>query len=194
MRITLAEGVRRGGCSVQRRSWKYGGKPTSPWAAPRAMWAQPPLRHAEVHLPYARRAPGLRICRRVRATSAASSPTRSARRGWRLSRKPAGVRAVGHRVGVLELRLHEPYGWWTARSAPTSFILVDPRMTPLGKGKPTCGCRCAELDLCLSLGWPEVDPRQRGVRRRVRAPLDERPFLWNPEKDGRTAKVEWFMK
>ena len=32
-------------------------------------------------------------------------------------------------------------------------ILVDPRMTPLGK-EPTCGCRCAWAPTCaLSLGW-----------------------------------------
>ena len=72
-------------------------------------------------------------------------------------------------------------------------ILVDPRMTPLGKEADVWLPLRVGTDLCLSLGWLKwiLDNEAYDdafVRRWTNA-----PFLWNPEKDGRTAKG-WFME
>ena len=72
-------------------------------------------------------------------------------------------------------------------------ILVDPRMTPLGKEADVWRPLRVGTDLCLSLGWLKwiLDNEAYDdafVRRWTNA-----PFLWNPEKDGRTAKG-WFME
>ena len=72
-------------------------------------------------------------------------------------------------------------------------ILVDPRMTPLGKEADLWLPLRVGTDLCLSLTWLKwiIDNEAYDdlfVRRWTNA-----PFLYNPEEGGRTAKG-WFME
>ncbi|MFR1640554.1 MAG: hypothetical protein ACLSVD_16245 [Eggerthellaceae bacterium] len=175
-------GVRRGGCQVQRDRGEYGGKPTSPWAALACVGAAAygtlkSIFPRRTHLAY-------EICKAPRHFGIQRD--RLAVDG--IGAGPSGVRAVGHRVGILN---YDPRTarWWTARNAPGTSWWIP--ATPLVKAD-VCAMRVG-TDLCLSLGWLKwiLDSKAYDdafVRRWTNA-----PFPWNPEKDGRTAKG-WFME
>ena len=156
-------GVRRGGCQVQgdRGEVRRGSQLRHGRNLARVGAAA--VRHAEVHLPHAERAPGLRDLQ-------GSAPLRR-----HLDRRDrlavdgggagaAGVRAVGHRVGVLELRLHEPYGGGLLAAR----LQAHPGGSPhdaAGQGSRRVAAAARGHRPVPVAGLAQVDPRQRGVRR-----------------------------
>ena len=175
-------GVRRGGCQVQRDRGEVRRGSQLRHGRHLACVGAAAVRHAEVHLPHAERAPGLRDLQ---------GPAPLRRHPHRRDRLavdgggagPSGVRAVGHRVGVLELRLHEPYGGGLLAAR----LQAHPGGSPhdaAGQGSRRVAAAARGHRPVPVAGLAQVDPRQRGVRRRVRAPLDERPVLVEP-REGR---------
>ncbi|RKI97240.1 twin-arginine translocation signal domain-containing protein [bacterium D16-34] len=67
-------------------------------------------------------------------------------------------------------------------------ILVDPRMTPLGKEADLWLPIRVGTDLCLSCGWLKWILDNDAYDRAFAERWTNGPFLWNPEEDGKTVK------
>jgi anaerobic selenocysteine-containing dehydrogenase len=67
-------------------------------------------------------------------------------------------------------------------------ILVDPRMTPLGKEADLWLPLRVGTDLCLSLGWLHWIVENEAYDVDFVERWTNGPFLWNPEADGKTEK------
>lgn len=108
VRISLADAFDEAGAKFNEIVEKYGGEANFAMGGTSRVWAQPPVRHVEVHLPDPERPPGVRDLQGPAPLRRYSDRRdRLALDGSRAG--SVGVRAVGHRCRVLQLRLHEPY-------------------------------------------------------------------------------------
>ena len=191
VRISLAEAFDEAGSKFKEIVEKYGGQSCFAMGGTSRVWAQPPY-----------------------GTLKSIFPTPNAHLAYEICKGPR------HFAGILTDEIGSPwmeveqeplvYVQWGTASEYSNYdsnnrtvvdcsqraykhILVDPRMTPLGKEADLWLPLRVGTDLCMSLAWNKwiVDNEAYDdlfVRRWTNA-----PFLWNPEKDGKTKKG-WFME
>ena len=191
VRITLAEAFDEAGAKFNEIVEKYGGEANFAMGGTSRVWAQPPYGTLKSIFPTPNAHLAYEICKGPRhfggiLTDEIGSPWMEVEQGplvyvqWGTASKYSNYDSTNRTVVDCSQRAYK-------------HILVDPRMTPLGKEADVWLPLRVGTDLCLSLGWLKwiLDNEAYDdafVRRWTNA-----PFLWNPEKDGRTAKG-WFME
>ena len=191
VRITLAEAFDEAGAKFNEIVEKYGGEANFAMGGTSRVWAQPPYGTLKSIFPTPNAHLAYEICKGPRhfggiLTDEIGSPWMEVEQGplvyvqWGTASEYSNYDSTNRTVVDCSQRAYK-------------HILVDPRMTPLGKEADVWLPLRVGTDLCLSLGWLKwiLDNEAYDdafVRRWTNA-----PFLWNPEKDGRTAKG-WFME
>ena len=191
VRITLAEAFDEAGAKFKEIVEKYGGEANFAMGGTSRVWAQPPYGTLKSIFPTPNAHLAYEICKGPRhfggiLTDEIGSPWMEVEQGplvyvqWGTASEYSNYDSTNRTVVDCSQRAYK-------------HILVDPRMTPLGKEADVWLPLRVGTDLCLSLGWLKwiLDNEAYDdafVRRWTNA-----PFLWNPEKDGRTAKG-WFME
>lgn len=191
VRITLAEAFDESGAKFKEIVEKYGGEANFAMGGTSRVWAQPPYGTLKSIFPTPNAHLAYEICKGPRhfggiLTDEIGSPWMEVEQGplvyvqWGTAAEYSNYDSTNRTVVDCSQRAYK-------------HILVDPRMTPLGKEADVWLPLRVGTDLCLALGWLKwiLDNEAYDdafVRRWTNA-----PFLWNPEEDGRTAKG-WFME
>ncbi len=186
VRITLAEAFDESGAKFNEIVEKYGGDANFAMGGTSRVWAQPPYGTLKSIFPTTNAHLAYEICKGPRhfggiLTDEIGSPWMEVEQGplvyvqWGTASEYSNYDSTNRTVVDCSQRSYK-------------HILVDPRMTPLGKEADLWLPLRVGTDLCLSLGWLKwiIDNDAYDdlfVRRWTNA-----PFLWNPEEDGRTAK------
>ncbi len=191
VRITLAEAFDEAGAKLNEIVEKYGGEANFAMGGTSRVWAQPPYGTLKSIFPTPNAHLAYEICKGPRhfagiLTDEIGSPWMEVEQGplvyvqWGTAAEYSNYDSTNRTVVDCSQRAYK-------------HILVDPRMTPLGKEADIWLPLRVGTDLCLSLTWLKwiIDNEAYDdlfVRRWTNA-----PFLWNPEEGGRTAKG-WFME
>ena len=191
VRVNFAEAMDEIGAKYNELIDKYGGKSIFSMGGTSRVWAQPPYGTLKSVFGTHNFHSAYEICKGPRhfggvLTDEKGSPWMEVEQGpivyvqWGTASEYSNYDSTNRTVVDCSQRAYK-------------HILVDPRMTPLGKEADVWLPLRVGTDLCLSLGWLKwiLDNEAYDdafVRRWTNA-----PFLWNPEKDGRTAKG-WFME
>ncbi len=185
-RVTLAEGFDIIGEKFNEIVEKYNGYANFSMGGTSRVWAQPPYGTLGSVFPTNNKHLAYEICKGPRhfggiLTDEIGSPWMEVEQGmlvylqWGTASEYSNYDSTNRTVVDCSQRAYK-------------HILVDPRMTPLGKEADIwCPLRVG-TDLCLSLCWNRwvVDNEAYDdyfVRRWTNG-----PFLWNPEEGGRTSK------
>lgn len=191
VRISLAEAFDEAGAKLDEITKKYGGESCFAMGGTSRVWAQPPYGTLKSIFPTPNAHLAYEICKGPRhfagiLTDEIGSPWMEVEQGplvyvqWGTAAEYSNYDSTNRTVVDCSQRAYK-------------HILVDPRMTPLGKEADLWLPLRVGTDLCLSLGWLKwiLDNEAYDdlfVRRWTNA-----PFLWNPEEGGRTVKG-WFME
>ncbi|MGN0038836.1 MAG: molybdopterin dinucleotide binding domain-containing protein [Coriobacteriales bacterium] len=191
IRISLAEAFDEAGAKFNEIVEKYGGDACFAMGGTSRVWAQPPYGTLKSIFPTTNAHLAYEICKGPRhfggqMTDEIGSPWMEVEQGplvyvqWGTASEYSNYDSNNRTVVDCSQRAYK-------------HILVDPRMTPLGKEADLWLPLRVGTDLCMSLGWNKwiVDNEAYDdlfVRRWTNA-----PFLWNPEKDGKTHKG-WFLE
>ena len=191
VRISLADAFDEAGAKLNEIVEKYGGEANFAMGGTSRVWAQPPYGTLKSIFPTPNAHLAYEICKGPRhfagiLTDEIGSPWMEVEQGplvyvqWGTAAEYSNYDSTNRTVVDCSQRAYK-------------HILVDPRMTPLGKEADLWLPLRVGTDLCLSLTWLKwiLDNEAYDdlfVRRWTNA-----PFLWNPEKDGRTKKG-WFQE
>lgn len=191
VRISLADAFDEAGAKFNEIVSKYGGEANFAMGGTSRVWAQPPYGTLKSIFPTPNAHLAYEICKGPRhfagiLTDEIGSPWMEVEQGplvyvqWGTAAEYSNYDSTNRTVVDCSQRAYK-------------HILVDPRMTPLGKEADLWLPLRVGTDLCLSLTWLKwiLDNEAYDdlfVRRWTNA-----PFLWNPEKDGRTKKG-WFQE
>ena len=191
VRISLADAFDEAGAKFNEIVEKYGGEANFAMGGTSRVWAQPPYGTLKSIFPTPNAHLAYEICKGPRhfagiLTDEIGSPWMEVEQGplvyvqWGTAAEYSNYDSTNRTVVDCSQRAYK-------------HILVDPRMTPLGKEADLWLPLRVGTDLCLSLTWLKwiLDNEAYDdlfVRRWTNA-----PFLWNPEKDGRTKKG-WFQE
>ena len=191
VRISLADAFDEAGAKFNEIVSKYGGEVNFAMGGTSRVWAQPPYGTLKSIFPTPNAHLAYEICKGPRhfagiLTDEIGSPWMEVEQGplvyvqWGTAAEYSNYDSTNRTVVDCSQRAYK-------------HILVDPRMTPLGKEADLWLPLRVGTDLCLSLTWLKwiLDNEAYDdlfVRRWTNA-----PFLWNPEKDGRTKKG-WFQE
>ena len=191
VRISLADAFDEAGAKFNEIVSKYGGEANFAMGGTSRVWAQPPYGTLKSIFPTPNAHLAYEICKGPRhfagiLTDEIGSPWMEVEQGplvyvqWGTAAEYSNYDSTNRTVVDCSQRAYK-------------HILVDPRMTPLGKEADLWLPLRVGTDLCLSLTWLKwiLDNEAYDdlfVRRWTNA-----PFLWNPEKDGRTKKG-WFLE
>ena len=191
VRISLADAFDEAGAKFNEIVSKYGGEANFAMGGTSRVWAQPPYGTLKTIFPTPNAHLAYEICKGPRhfagiLTDEIGSPWMEVEQGplvyvqWGTAAEYSNYDSTNRTVVDCSQRAYK-------------HILVDPRMTPLGKEADLWLPLRVGTDLCLSLTWLKwiLDNEAYDdlfVRRWTNA-----PFLWNPEKDGRTKKG-WFQE
>ncbi len=186
VRISLAEGFDEAGAKFKEIVEKYGGEANFSMGGTSRVWAQPPYGTLKSIFPTPNAHLAYEICKGPRhfggvLTDEKGSPWMEVEQGplvyvqWGTAAEYSNYDSTNRTVVDCSQRSYK-------------HILVDPRMTPLGKEADIWLPLRVGTDLCLSLGWLKWICDNEAyddafVRRWTNA-----PFLWNPEADGKTYK------
>ena len=191
VRVSLAEAFDECGEKFNEIVAKYGGDANFAMGGTSRVWAQPPYGTLKSIFPTTNAHLAYEICKGPRhfagiLTDEIGSPWMEVEQGplvylqWGTASEYSNYDSTNRTVVDCSQRAYK-------------HILVDPRMTPLGKEADIWLPLRVGTDLCMSLGWNKwiLDNQAYDdlfVRRWTNA-----PFLWNPAAGGRTAKG-WFME
>ena len=191
VRISLADAFDEAGAKFNEIVSKYGGEANFAMGGTSRVWAQPPYGTLKSIFPTPNAHLAYEICKGPRhfagiLTDEIGSPWMEVEQGplvyvqWGTAAEYSNYDSTNRTVVDCSQRAYK-------------HILVNPRMTPLGKEADLWLPLRVGTDLCLSLTWLKwiLDNEAYDdlfVRRWTNA-----PFLWNPEKDGRTKKG-WFQE
>lgn len=191
VRISLADAFDEAGAKFNEIVSKYGGEANFAMGGTSRVWAQPPYGTLKSIFPTPNAHLAYEICKGPRhfagiLTDEIGSPWMEVEQGplvyvqWGTAAEYSNYDSTNRTVVDCSQRAYK-------------HILIDPRMTPLGKEADLWLPLRVGTDLCLSLTWLKwiLDNEAYDdlfVRRWTNA-----PFLWNPEKDGRTKKG-WFQE
>ena len=191
IRITLAEAFDDAGKKFNEVVEKYGGQACFCMGGTSRVWSQPPYGTLKSIFPTPNAHLAYEICKGPRhfggiLTDEIGSPWMEVEQGplvyvqWGTQAEYSNYDSTNRTVVDCSQRAYK-------------HILVDPRMTPLGKEADLWLPIRVGTDLAVSCTWLKwiIDNEAYDdlfVRRWTNA-----PFLWNPEKGGRTYKG-WFME
>lgn len=191
VRVSLADAFDEAGAKFNEIVSKYGGEANFAMGGTSRVWAQPPYGTLKSIFPTPNAHLAYEICKGPRhfagiLTDEIGSPWMEVEQGplvyvqWGTAAEYSNYDSTNRTVVDCSQRAYK-------------HILIDPRMTPLGKEADLWLPLRVGTDLCLSLTWLKwiLDNEAYDdlfVRRWTNA-----PFLWNPEKDGRTKKG-WFQE
>lgn len=191
VRISLGEAFDEAGAKLNEIVAKYGGEANFAMGGTSRVWAQPPYGTLKSIFPTPNAHLAYEICKGPRhfggiLTDEIGSPWMEVEQGplvyvqWGTAAEYSNYDSTNRTVVDCAQRAYK-------------HILVDPRMTPLGKEADLWLPLRVGTDLCLSLGWLKwiLDNEAYDdafVRRWTNA-----PFLWNDQEDGRTKKG-WFLE
>ena len=186
VRISLADAFDICGAKFAELVTKYGGQSCFSMGGTSRVWAQPPYGTLKSMFPTPNAHLAYEICKGPRhfggiLTDERGSPWMEVEQmpliylQWGTASEYSNYDSTNRTVVDCSQRAYK-------------HILVDPRMTPLGKEADLWLPLRVGTDLCLSLGWLKwiIDNEAYDdlfVRRWTNA-----PFLWNPEPDGKTFK------
>ena len=191
VRISLGEAFDEAGAKLNEVVEKYGPEANFAMGGTSRVWAQPPYGTLKSIFPTPNAHLAYEICKGPRhfagiLTDEIGSPWMEVEQGplvyvqWGTAPEYSNYDSTNRTVVDCSQRSYK-------------HILVDPRMTPLGKEADLWLPLRVGTDLCLSLTWLKwiIDNEAYDdlfVRRWTNA-----PFLWNPAENGRTFKG-WFME
>ena len=191
VRITLAEAFDYSGKKLNEIVEKYGGQACFAMGGTSRVWAQPPYGTLASIFPTPNKHLAYEICKGPRhfggiLTDEIGSPWMEVEQGplvylqWGTAAEYSNYDSTNRTVVDCSQRAYK-------------HILVDPRMTPLGKEADLWLPLRVGTDLAMSCTWLKwiLDNEAYDdlfVRRWSNA-----PFLWNPEEGGRTYKG-WYME
>lgn len=191
VRISFGEAFDEAGAKLREITDKYGGEACFAMGGTSRVWAQPPYGTLKSIFPTPNAHLAYEICKGPRhfagiLTDEIGSPWMEVEQGplvyvqWGTAAEYSNYDSTNRTVVDCSQRAYK-------------HILVDPRMTPLGKEADVWLPLRVGTDLAMSLGWLKwiIDNEAYDdlfVRRWTNA-----PFLYNPEKDGKTHKG-WFQE
>ena len=191
IRISLAQAFDESGAKLNEIVEKYGGDACFAMGGTSRVWAQPPYGTLASIFPTTNKHLAYEICKGPRhfggiLTDEVGSPWMEVEQGplvylqWGTAPEYSNYDSTNRTVVDCSQRAYK-------------HILVDPRMSPLGKEADLWLPLRIGTDLCLSCCWLKwiIDNEAYDdlfVRRWTNA-----PFLWNPEDGGRTYKG-WYME
>lgn len=191
VRVTLGEAFDEAGSKLKEIVDKYGGEANFAMGGTSRVWAQPPYGTLKSIFPTPNAHLAYEICKGPRhfggiLTDEIGSPWMEVEQGplvyvqWGTASEYSNYDSTNRTVVDCSQRSYK-------------HILVDPRMTPLGKEADVWLPLRVGTDLCLSLGWLKWILDNEAYDNAFVRRWSNGPFLWNPEEGGRTAKG-WFME
>ncbi|MCD8317172.1 MAG: molybdopterin-dependent oxidoreductase, partial [Eggerthellaceae bacterium] len=191
VRVSLADAMDDVGAKFSEIVEKYGGESCFAMGGTSRVWAQPPYGTLKTVFPTPNAHLAYEICKGPRhfggiLTDEIGSPWMEVEQGplvyvqWGTAPEYSNYDSTNRTVVDCSQRAYK-------------HILVDPRMTPMGKEADIWLPLRVGTDMCMALGWIKwtIDNEAYDdafVRRWTNA-----PFLYNPEEDGRSYKG-WFLE